>query len=49
MKLWVEKNATELLSTYNKGKSVIVKRFIKTLKNKIHKYMTSISENMYIN
>ena len=37
-----------MYSTYNKGKSVVAERFIRTLKNKIHKYMTSISKNVYI-
>ena len=35
-------------STYNEGKSVIAERFIRTLKNRICKYMTSVSKNMYI-
>ena len=35
-------------SANNKGKSVIAERFIRTLKNKIYKYMTSISKNVYI-
>ena len=35
-------------STHNEGKSVLAKRFIRTLKNKIYKYMTSISKNVYI-
>ena len=35
-------------STLNEGKSVIAGRFIRTLKNKIYKYMTSISKNVYI-
>ena len=29
-------------STHNDGKSVVAEKFIRTLKNKIHKYMTSI-------
>ena len=29
-------------------KSVVVQRFIRTLKNKIYKYMTAISKNVYI-
>ena len=37
-----------MYSTNNKGKSVVVERFIKTLKNKIYKYMTAISKNVYI-
>ena len=36
-----------MYSTYNEGKSVGAERFIKTLKNKIYKYMTAISENVY--
>ena len=37
-----------MCSTNNEGKSVIAERFIRTLKNKIYKYMTSISKNVYI-
>ena len=33
--------------TYNEGKSVAVERFIRTLKNRIFKHMTSISKNVY--
>ena len=35
-------------STYNEGKSVVAERFIKTLKNKMFKHMTTISKNVYI-
>ena len=35
-------------STHNEGKSVVAERFIRTLKNKIYKHMTSISKNVYI-
>ena len=35
-------------STNNEGKSVVAERFIRTLKSKIYKYMTSISKNVYI-
>ena len=48
MKSWLEKNDIEMYSTHNEGKSVIAERFIRTLKNKIYKYMTSISKNVYI-
>ena len=34
--------------TYNEGKSVVAERFIKTLKNKIYKYMISTSKSVYI-
>ena len=37
-----------MYSTNNEGKPVIAERFIRTLKNKICKYMTSISKNVYI-
>ena len=33
--------------THKEGKSVVAKRFIRTLKNKIYKHMTSISKNVY--
>ena len=48
MKLWIEKNDIEMYSTHNEGKFVFAERFIKLLKNKIYKYMTSISQNMFI-
>ena len=34
----------ETYSTHNEGVSVIGERFIKTLKNKIDKYITSLSK-----
>ena len=37
-----------MYSTHNEGKSVIDERFLKTLNNKIYKYITSISKNVYI-
>ena len=37
-----------MYSTYNEGKSVVAERFVRTLKNKIYKYMTSVSKNVYI-
>ena len=37
-----------MYSIHNEGKPVVAERFIKTLKNKIYKYMTSISKNVYI-
>ena len=48
MKSWLEKNDMEMHSTHNEGKSVVTERFIRTLKNKIYKYMTSVSKNVYI-
>ena len=37
-----------MYSTHNVGKSVVAERFIRTLKNKIYKYMTSVSKNVHI-
>ena len=37
-----------MYSTYNEGKSVVTERFIRTLKNKVYKFMTLISKNVYI-
>ena len=48
MKSWLEKNGIDMDSTHNEGKSVVAKRFIRTLKNKIYKYMMSVSKNVYI-
>ena len=48
-KKWLKDNDIEMYSLHNKGKSVAAERFIRTLKTKIYKYMTSVSENMYIN
>ena len=36
-----------MYSTYNEGKSIAAERFIRTLKNKMYKYMTSISKNVH--
>ena len=38
-----------MYSIHNEGKPVVTERFIRTLKTKIYKYMTSISKNVYIN
>ena len=45
---WLKDNDIEMYSTCNQGKSVVAERFIRTLKNKNYKYMTSVSENLYI-
>ena len=47
-KKWLKDNDIEMYSIHNEGKSVVAERFIKTLKNKIYKYMTAISKNVYI-
>ena len=48
MRSFLEKSDIEMYSTYNEGKFVIAERFIRVLNNKIRKYMTLISENVYI-
>ena len=47
-KKWLRDNDIVMYSTHNEGKSVVAKRFIRTLKSKIYKHMTSISKNAYI-
>ena len=47
-KKWLRNNNIVMHSTHNEGKSVVAERSIRTLKNKIYKYMTSISKNVYI-
>ena len=47
-KKWLKDNDIEMYSVHNEGKSVVAERFIRTLKTKIYKYMTSISKNVYI-
>ena len=42
----LKNNDIEMYSTYNERKSVVVGRFIKTLKNKIYKHMTAVSKNV---
>ena len=46
-KKWLKNNDISMYSTFNEGKYVIAERFIRTLKNKIYKHMTSISKNVY--
>ena len=48
MKLFLQNNRIETYSTYNQGKSVVSERFLRALKNKIYKYMTLVSKNVYI-
>ena len=38
-----------MYSIHNEGKSVVAERFIRTLKNKIYKHLTTISKNVYFN
>ena len=48
MKSFLQNYDIEIYSTHNERKSVIAERFIRTLKNEIYKYMTSVSKNVYI-
>ena len=47
-KKWFKDNDIEMYLIHNEGKYVVAERFIKTLKTKIYKYMTSVSKNVYI-
>ena len=47
-KKWLKDNDIDMHSIRNEGKSVIAERFIRTLKIKIYKYITSVSKNVYI-
>ena len=47
-KKWLKDNDIEMYLIHNEGKSVVAERFIRTLKTKIYKYMTSVSKNVYI-
>ena len=45
-KKFLKDNAISIYSTCNEGKSVVSEKFIRTLKNKIYKHMTTISKNV---
>ena len=46
-KKWLSDNDIIMHSTYNEGKSVVAERFIRTLKNKLYKHMTTTGKNVY--
>ena len=46
-KKWLSDNDINMYSTYNERKSVVAKRFIRTLKNKLYKHMTATGKNVY--
>ena len=48
MKSCLKINGIETYSTHFEGKSVIAEKFIRTLRNKIYKSMTSILKYVYI-
>ena len=47
-KKWLKYNDIEMYLVHNDGKSVVAERFIRTLRTKIYKYMTSVSKDLYI-
>ena len=47
-KKWLKDNDVQMYFKHNEGKSVVAKRFIRTLNTKIYKCMTLISKNVYI-
>ena len=48
VKKWLKDNDIGMYLIHNEGKSVVAERFIRTLKTKLCKYMTSLSKNVYI-
>ena len=44
---WLDENDIKMYSTYNEGKSVVAETFIRTLKNKIYKHITTVSKDVY--
>ena len=48
MKSFLQNNNIGMYLMHNEGKFVVAERFIRTLKGKIYKYMTSVSKNVYI-
>ena len=47
MKSSLQDNDIEMYSTHDEEKSVVAERFIITLKNKVYRYMTLTSKNIY--
>ena len=45
--MFLKGNSIEIYLTWNEGKSVVAKRFIRTLKNKIFEHMAAVSKNVY--
>ena len=48
MKSCLQDHDIAMYSTHNEGKSVVAERFIRSIKNRIYKYMTFISKHVYI-
>ena len=49
MKSWLKNKDIEMHSMQNEGKSVVAERFIRTIKNKVYKYTSSVPKNVSIN
>ena len=49
VKKLLKDNDSEMYLIHNEGESVVAERFIRTLKTKIYKYMTSVSKHVLIN
>ena len=48
MKLWLQDIDIEMYSTRKEGTTVVTERFIRALKSKFYKYVTSLSKNVHI-
>ena len=48
-KKWLKDNDTSMYSPHNEGKFIVAERFIRTLKNKIYRHMTTVPKNVYFN
>ena len=48
MKSWLQDNDIGMYSTHNEVKAVVAEKFIRTLRNKIWKYMTLLLKHLYI-
>ena len=44
----LKENDVEIYSTYDERKSVVAERFIRNMKNRMYKYMTSVLKNVYV-
>ena len=41
-------NNIKMYSTHNEGKSAVAERFIRTVKNKVFKYMAAVSKKIFL-
>ena len=47
-KIYLKINNIKMYSTHNEGKSAVAERFIRTVKNKVFKYMAAVSKNFFL-